>query len=91
MAAGLLLMKSVLTPLAKTVLIILRLSAGMSAVDAAIQKKICGSGHSLDLAKFLERYLSVTQLQVVVTPLLHCHVILMNLHMSYILSIFYSF
>ena len=32
-------MKSVLTPLAKCVLIPLRLSSGMSAADAAIQKK----------------------------------------------------
>ena len=44
MIAGLPLMKSVLTPLSKSVLIQLRLSAGMSAVDAAIQKKIYGSG-----------------------------------------------
>ena len=42
MTAGLLLMKSVLFPiyLAKNVLIPLELWAGMSAVDAAIQKKI---------------------------------------------------
>ena len=44
MIAGLPLMKSVLTPLSKSVLIQLRLSAGMSAADAAIQKKIYGSG-----------------------------------------------
>ena len=37
-------MKSVLTPLAKSVLIPLRLSAGMSAADAAIQIKIYGLG-----------------------------------------------
>ena len=37
-------MKIVLTPLAKIVLIPLGLPAGMSAADAAIQKKICGSG-----------------------------------------------
>ena len=42
MTAGLLLMKSLLTPLDKIVLI--PLSAGMSAADAAIQKKIYGSG-----------------------------------------------
>ena len=36
-------MKNVLTPLAKSVLIPLGLSAGMSAADAAIQKKIFGS------------------------------------------------
>ena len=39
MAAGLRLMKSVLTALAKCVLLPLGLSAGMSAADAAIQKK----------------------------------------------------
>ena len=43
MTAGLPLMKSVLTPLAKSVLLPLGLSAGMSAADAAIQKKIYGS------------------------------------------------
>ena len=37
-------MKSVLTLLAKSVLLPLRLSAGMSPADAAIQKKIHGSG-----------------------------------------------
>ena len=42
--AGLLLMKSVLTPLAKSVLLPLGLSAGMSVADAAIQKNIYGSG-----------------------------------------------
>ena len=40
MPAGLQLMKTVLTPLAKSVLLPLGLSAGMSAADAAIQKKI---------------------------------------------------
>ena len=44
MTAGLPLMKTVLTPLVKSVLLPLRLSAGMSAADAAIQKKIFGSG-----------------------------------------------
>ena len=44
MTAGLTLMKSVLTPLAKSVLLPLGLSAGMSTADAAIQKKIYGSG-----------------------------------------------
>ena len=39
MTDGLPLMKSVLPPLAKSVLISLELSAGMSAADAAIQKK----------------------------------------------------
>ena len=37
------LMKSVLTPLAKIVLLTLRLSAGISTADAAIQKEIYGS------------------------------------------------
>ena len=50
MTAGLPLMKTVLTPLAKSVLLPLGLSAGMSAADAAIQKKIYGSGRALDLA-----------------------------------------
>ena len=43
MTAVLPLMKSVLTPLAKSVLLPLGLSAGMSAADAAIQKKFYGS------------------------------------------------
>ena len=43
MIAGLPLMKSVLIPLAKGVLISLGLSAGMSATETAIQKKIYGS------------------------------------------------
>ena len=49
---GLPLIKSVLTPLAKSVFIPLGLSAGISAAaDAAIQKKIYGSGrHSWELA-----------------------------------------
>ena len=44
MTAGLLLMKSVMTPLGKSVLIPLGLIAAASATDAAIQKKIYGSG-----------------------------------------------
>ena len=44
MTAGLPSMKSARTPLAKSVLIPLGLSAGMSATDAAIHKKIYGSG-----------------------------------------------
>ena len=44
MTAGLPLMKSVLTPLAKTFLLPLGLSAGMSAADLAIQRKTYGSG-----------------------------------------------
>ena len=39
-------MKSVRTPLAKSVLLPLRLSGVMSVPDAAIQKKIYGSGTS---------------------------------------------
>ena len=50
MAAGLPLMKSVLTTLAKSVLLPLGLSAGMSAADAAVQKKTIGSGRPWDLA-----------------------------------------
>ena len=50
MAARLPLMKSVLTLLAKSVLIPLGLSAGMSAADAAIQKKVYESGRSSNLA-----------------------------------------
>ena len=38
MRAGLPLMKYVLTPIAKNVLLLFGLSAGMSAVDATIQK-----------------------------------------------------
>ena len=44
MTAVLLLIKNVLTPLAKSVLILLGLTAAMSATDAAIQKKIHGLG-----------------------------------------------
>ena len=44
MAAVLPLMKNLLMPLAKSVLFPLGLSAGMSTADAAIQKKIYGSG-----------------------------------------------
>ena len=43
MTASLPLMKSVINPLAKSLLIPLELSSGMSAVDAAIQKKVYGS------------------------------------------------
>ena len=50
MTTGLPLMKSVLTPLAKSILVPLGLSGVMSAVDAAIQKKIYGSGCHSDLA-----------------------------------------
>ena len=44
MTAGLPLMKKVLTSLANSFLLTLRLSVGMSAADAAIEKKIYGSG-----------------------------------------------
>ena len=47
---GLPLMKSVIKPLAKSVLISLGLTAAASAADAGIHKKILGSGHPLDLA-----------------------------------------
>ena len=50
MTTGSLLMQSLLTPLAKSVLIPLGLSAGMSAADAVTQKKIYGSGHPSALA-----------------------------------------
>ena len=44
MTAGSPLMKSVLTPLAESVLLPFGLTALISATDAAIQKKIYGSG-----------------------------------------------
>ena len=43
---GLPLMKSVIKPLAKSVLILLRLTAATSAADAGIHKKMLGSGHN---------------------------------------------
>ena len=43
-SAGLPLMKNVLTPLAKSILISFGLTARASATDAAIQKKLFGSG-----------------------------------------------
>ena len=46
MTAGLPLMKKLLTPLAKSVLIPLGLSAAMSAADATIQKKKLWIGHN---------------------------------------------
>ena len=42
MTTGLSLLKSTFTPLSKSALLPLQLSAGMSAADAAIQKKIYG-------------------------------------------------
>ena len=50
MTVGLLLIKNVLTLLAKSILISLGLLSGMSAADAAIQKKIYGSDRPSDLA-----------------------------------------
>ena len=50
MTAGLPLMKSVLTPIAKSVSLPLELSAGMPALDAAIQKKTYGLGDPSYLA-----------------------------------------
>ena len=44
MSADLSLMKNVLTPLAKSILILFGLTAAASATDAAIQKKLFGSG-----------------------------------------------
>ena len=47
--AGLPLMKSVITPLAKSVSIPLGLTAAASAADAGIHKKILGSGNNTTL------------------------------------------
>ena len=44
LTAGLPLMRNILTPLAKNVLLPFTLSPGMSSADAAIEKKIYGSG-----------------------------------------------
>ena len=57
MTAGLLLMKSVLTPLAKMVLISLGLSARMSEADAAIQNKIYGSHTTLIISNEKTEYI----------------------------------
>ena len=46
---GLPLMKSVIQPFAKSVLIPLGLAAAVSAADAGIHKKILGSGHKSSL------------------------------------------
>ena len=43
---GLPLMKNVIQPLAKSVLIPLGLTAAVSAADATIHKKLLGSGHN---------------------------------------------
>ena len=45
MTANLQLMKSVLTPLAKSVLLPFELTAGMAAIDAAIKEKYQGRMH----------------------------------------------
>ena len=50
MAAGLPLMKSALTFIAKNVLLLIGLSAGMSGAHAAVHKKIYGSCRHSDLA-----------------------------------------
>ena len=42
-------MKSVIQPLAKSVLIPLRLTAAASTADAGINKKLLGSGHNTTL------------------------------------------
>ena len=60
MAAGLPLMRNVLTPLAKIVVIPLGLTAAASATDTAIQKKNVGSGmkemeESIKIVKSLEK------------------------------------
>ena len=47
---GLLLIKNVIKPLAKSVLIPLGLTAAASAADAGIHKRILGSGHNTTLA-----------------------------------------
>ena len=49
-------MKNVLKPLAKSVLIPLGLTAVASATDAAIHKKMLGSGRPLDLASHMTTY-----------------------------------
>ena len=46
---GLPLMKSVIEPLAKSVLVSLGLTAAASPADAGIHKKILGSGHNTTL------------------------------------------
>ena len=52
MITGLPLMKSVLTPLAKSVLIALGLTVATSAADAAIQKEIYQSGTRALISEF---------------------------------------
>ena len=44
MGVDLPLMKNVLTPFTKSILVLLGFMTAVSATDAAIQKKICGSG-----------------------------------------------
>ena len=54
MTAGLSLMKSVLTPLAKGFLLPFGLSAAMSATDEAIQKKIYRSGTNEEMEDIMK-------------------------------------
>ena len=49
LGTGFPLMKSVITPLAKSVLVLLGLTAAASAADTGIHKKILGSGHNITL------------------------------------------
>ena len=51
MEAGLPLMEKVITPLGKSILLPLRLSAGRSAADAAIQKNLCIRNYSVSNPK----------------------------------------
>ena len=51
MSAGVPLMKNVLTPLAESILIPLGLMAALSAIDAAIQKKISDRNDCTDNLK----------------------------------------
>ena len=54
MTAALQLMKSIITPLANSILFPIGLSAGMSTADAAIQKNIYGSGTTLLIISYEE-------------------------------------
>ena len=64
MTAGSPLMKSVLDPLAKNVLLPIGLSAGKSAADAAIQKKLFGSGTTalIILSEEMEEIIKIVKL-----------------------------
>ena len=50
MTAGSLLIKSVLTPLAKSILVPFRLTSAASSTDETIQKKLYGSGTTIVLS-----------------------------------------